>query len=358
MRMAHSQRWAEAFAARGDDVHVLTPHPHPAPGLAQYPLPRLLRTSAAVRIRATVVSDHLRAPVWAHRFPADVYHLHSFLPTVLGFWSFRWPQPLVVSAWGVDAGWYGPGPRPARRAAVLRFLFRQAAVLTLTSEMQREVVAPFLPPGLEPQVINWGVDAEVFQPGPVPVQERRPVVGYLKGFRAKYAPDVLVRAIPRVVEQVPEVQFRLVGLGPMREECERTVRESGVAASVTFSDPVPKEQVPRFWDDIAVGVLCSRNEEFGVASLETQACGVPVVITDIPGVRETGGPGSGTLAVPPEDSQALADGIIRLLRDPAERGRLGAQGREHVLRRHTWARTVDRMAAVYEQVQAAQPPRA
>lgn len=357
MASVHGPRWANAFAARGHDVHVLTPRPDPGTLARQYPLPGPIRTPAAARARVTVASDHLRAPGWARRMHADVYHLHSFLPSPMGYWSYRWPAPLVVSAWGSDAAWYGPGPMPRRRAAVLRWLFARATAVTLTSEHQRTHVAPFLPLGKEPVVIPWGVDTEQFTCGPSPVAERPPVILFPKGFRPHYAPEVLVRALSAVRRAVPNVRCVMLGDGALRPAMHRLAADCGVSDLLEFPGHVSPAQVARYWQQAAVGVVCSRWESYGVACLEGQACGVPVVISDIPGLRETGGADSGTVAVAPEDPDALAAAVVRLLNDPAERARLGAQGRTHVVREYQWETTVDTMEALYEHVAADAPPR-
>lgn len=318
--------------------------------MRQYPLPALLRTRAAVAARATAIGDHLRAPGWARRVDADIYHMHNFLPTVLGFWSFRLPRPLVVSVWGSDAAWYGPGPMPRRRQAVLRRLFARATAITLTSEHQRTHVEPYLPAGMEPVVIPWGVDQDQFQVSGPPVAERPPVILFPKGFRPHYAPEVLLRALPAVRRAVPNLRCVLLGAGPTLPAMRRLAAECGVADMAQFMGHVPAAEVPHFWQRAAVGVVCSRWESYGVACLEGQSCGVPVVISDIPGLRETGGPDTGTLAVPPEDPEALAAALVRLLTAPEERARLGARGREHVLRHRRWDTTVDTMAALYGRV--------
>jgi glycosyltransferase involved in cell wall biosynthesis len=89
------------------------------------------------------------------------------------------------------------------------------------------------------------------------------------------------------------------------------------------------------------------SESFGVAVIEAGACGLPVVVSDAGGLPEVVRDGETGLVVPRDDVPALQAALTSLVLDAALRERLGAQGREHVLREYEWGRCVDLMEAVY-----------
>jgi glycosyltransferase involved in cell wall biosynthesis len=91
------------------------------------------------------------------------------------------------------------------------------------------------------------------------------------------------------------------------------------------------------------------REGFGYVFLEAQAMGVPVVATAIEPLTETMAQGETALLVAPHDGTHLADALTRLVHDPAERRRLGANGAARVRRLFDQRRQLDQLAAVYRQ---------
>ena len=84
--------------------------------------------------------------------------------------------------------------------------------------------------------------------------------------------------------------------------------------------------------------------------LEAMACGKPVVATRIGGVPEVVEEGKTGLLVPPGDSPALAEALLRLLRDPALRTRMGEAGRRRAERLFDQRRQVEQITAVYDNI--------
>jgi glycosyltransferase involved in cell wall biosynthesis len=132
--------------------------------------------------------------------------------------------------------------------------------------------------------------------------------------------DLLIDAWPKVVSDLPEARLRIVGDGALRAEAEGLARARGVAGSVEFVPPT--SQIEREYREAAVFVLPSRYEGMPLALLEAQAMGVPCVAFDCPtGPAEILTPETGIL-VPLGDTVALAQALLRLLRDGALRQRM------------------------------------
>ena len=93
----------------------------------------------------------------------------------------------------------------------------------------------------------------------------------------------------------------------------------------------------------------SRAESFGVAALEAQACGVPVVASRVGGLPEVVRHNETGLLVPPDNPQALAEAIAALLVDHERRAVMGAAARRWVAERYRWKDSVDMMEDVYRQ---------
>jgi glycosyltransferase involved in cell wall biosynthesis len=162
--------------------------------------------------------------------------------------------------------------------------------------------------------------------------------------------DVLLRAVPLVLAEVPDALFVLVGegWGPGGEAYHRQLEalsaELGVTHAVLF--PGARTDIPDTLAAFDVSVQCSLNENLG-GSLESLLSGRPFIATAAGGLVDAVIHERTGLLVPPDDAPALAKAIVRLLRDRPLAQRLGAQGREYALEMFTLDKAMDQLDALY-----------
>ncbi|HEV2107318.1 MAG TPA: glycosyltransferase family 4 protein [Thermomicrobiales bacterium] len=157
----------------------------------------------------------------------------------------------------------------------------------------------------------------------------------------------LLRALPLVQRRFPNA--RLVVLGTGKQERFAGCMERYGVRNVDFIGFVDGETKSRYYASCDVCCFPSvRNESFGYVVLEGMASGKPVVATDIPGYASILTHEREGLLVPPEDHQALAQKLVRLLEDEDLRARFGEQGRETAAR-YDWSVVAQRVLVVYEQ---------
>jgi len=137
----------------------------------------------------------------------------------------------------------------------------------------------------------------------------------------------------------------VVGEGKDREALGLLTEQA--RARVDMRGSVTNDQVPSYLAAADVFVSPAVGQEsFGIALVEAMAAGRPVVATDIPGYREVVSNGVEGLLVPPRDPEALAAGLIEVLRKPELATRLGEAGRERA-RTFDWPIVVDRLEELY-----------
>jgi glycosyltransferase involved in cell wall biosynthesis len=163
-----------------------------------------------------------------------------------------------------------------------------------------------------------------------------PVVGTVSTLRRAKRIDVLIDAMPAVLEAVPETRFVITGEGPEEADLRAQAKRLGVEPLFLPFRP-PSTQYLKGLD---VYVLSSGWEAFPIGPLEALACGVPQVVTDVGGTSESVTPETG-IVVAPHDPPALARAIIDLLRDEPRRQAMSAASRA----RHAAHFTVDQMVA-------------
>ena len=146
--------------------------------------------------------------------------------------------------------------------------------------------------------------------------------------------DVLIAAMARA----PGLHCLVIGDGPRRAALEAQAEATGLAGRLAFLGPVDEAEKLAALHAADAFVLPSITvaEAFGIAQVEAQLCGLPVVTTDLPsGVTEVTRDGETGLVVPPGDPEALAAAMSRLAGDAALRARLGAAGQAHALATYT-----------------------
>ncbi len=149
-----------------------------------------------------------------------------------------------------------------------------------------------------------------------------------------------------------DVQFMLVGTGDFREELEDIIEREGLEDMVMFAGRVPNKDLPDYYAATDVFILpsVSRLEAFGIVALEAMASCVPVIVSDIPGVREVIVEGKHGLLAEPMNSEDLAGKIRTLLENPEMAERMGRNGRERVVEKFTWEKVAKDIEEVYRSI--------
>ncbi len=349
---AHTQRWVAALRGRGVAVTLLSPSPTPAPlpaalhGVPIWPL-AVGRPGMSRRQRlAALLRGWLKVPGLLRSLRPDLVHLHS-LPNPVAVPLLLGVPNLVVSAWGSDIV-----QRDQRKARWYPLLFRAAAAVTATSQDLARVVQSYAP-DVAVAVVAFGIDGQQFVPGPPP---HNPVFtfGALKNLEPVAGFDVLLRAFAELGPGPAGRWPRLIigGAGSQRAALLDLRDALGLAERVTLPGLVPHGEVAAFLRSLDLFVMPSRADAFGVAALEAQACGVPVVASAVGGVPEVIVDGLTGLLVPPGDPAALRVALERLMFDAVTRRRMALAGPPWVRRCYDWDHNVDQMLAVYAQVLA------
>lgn len=146
--------------------------------------------------------------------------------------------------------------------------------------------------------------------------------------------DVVLRALPAVLESCPEAHYVIVGEGPSRHTLEELTRALNLEAHVSFVGYQPRASMANIYQDADVFVLTPRtiasgaSEGFGLVYLEANMLELPVVAADVGGIQDAVLNGETGLLVSSESSEATAKALLTLLQDPDQRAILGYQGRK------------------------------
>jgi len=156
--------------------------------------------------------------------------------------------------------------------------------------------------------------------------------------------NMVIRAMPRISDAVPEAVYLVVGTGPYQEKLERLTQNLGQGGKVIFVGQVPDEELPCYYGACDVFVLISRiltdkgeMEGFGIVYLEAGACGKPVIGGRGGGASEAVQDGVTGLLVNPSDVDEIANAVVGVLKDEKLATRLGDNGRKKAMQQPDWA---------------------
>jgi glycosyltransferase involved in cell wall biosynthesis len=227
--------------------------------------------------------------------------------------------------------------------------------ITLTKKMKQEVIEHTRMPQERISVIPLGTDIHRFDPSlydqkttrqrfDIPQSKR--VVGMLGRLDPQKGQEEFIRTFPILLKHQTNLRFVIAGDETEGQQgFKKNLRdlsiELGVSDEVQF---IPfTDAVPEFMSAIDIFVLPSHAETFGVVLVEAMAMGKAIVATNSGGVPEIITDGTTGLLIPPRDGQALADALLRLLKDQQLRSSFSLEARADALKRFDVARCVDQL---------------
>lgn len=275
--------------------------------------------------------------------PPDVVHAHALHQAAR---LRRGEIPVVINL---------PGPPHPRYTGDLR----QADALVADGWAAANLPAML---GTPVERVSKGVDASLFRPEG---DNRRVALGLgskrvvlsvgrlvpLKNMR------LLVDAFRIVHSEDPSAHLVIVGEGPEARALKRQAVDVGVADQVTFAGYVPHESLPDFYRSADVFALSSDFDNSPNVILEAMASGLPVVSTDVGGVREFVDSSGGAI-VAPKQPEALARAIGEYLSQPAQSRAAGGSNRARAVTQFSWGASARQLLDVYSRVIAARAERA
>jgi glycosyltransferase involved in cell wall biosynthesis len=176
-----------------------------------------------------------------------------------------------------------------------------------------------------------------------------PLVGYVAALTREKGHEAFVEAAARVLAAGIDARFVAVGDGPLRGEIAALVRARGLEGRVVLTGF--RGDIPAILPELDLVLFTSRQEGLGSSLLDAFACRVPVVATAVGGIPEVVVDGETGLLAPVDDAAGLAEGVRRVLGDPALRARL-VEGGVRRLAEFGVERMAERTLEVYREVVA------
>jgi glycosyltransferase involved in cell wall biosynthesis len=283
---------------------------------------------------------------------ADVIHAHGYKADVYAYLALRASNlPLVSTC----HNWLDNDPAVLLYGVADRFVLKRYARVVAVS---RSVKQTLLQAGVREdnvRTIRNGIDLAPFDCVCPAVKSDAPIVGLVGRLSEEKGVDIFLRAAAQVLSDLPETKFLIAGDGPERTALESLIDGLKIRKSVSLLGQ--RNDMPAIYASLDVLVSASRKEGLPITLLEGMASRLAIVATpvgEVPSLIQNGQTG---LLAPAEDPQSLAAAIVRLLRDPEQRRRLGAAARQLVEGEYSAQRMAADYLGVYEEAIEAAPAR-
>ncbi len=304
--------------------------------------PYLLQWAERVPLLRTAIRQPIYLlQLWRRLKKADVAHIFSAAYSsfaiatapALRIARRRGVKTLVHYHSGEARGHLQKSPRT-------RQALRDADRLVVPSEYLENVFGEF---GLK----AWSIP-NIVDSSQLPFRRRKPLRPYLicsRGFHSYYCVDVVVRAFAEVQKHFPHARLDLVGGGPLETAIRSLVRDLKLTG-IEFKGVVKHETIGDCYDAADIFINASRLDNMPVSVLEAFACGLPVVTTEPEGMRYLVEHERTGLLSQVGDAPALAENVLRLLRESELADRLALNAHQD-LKKYSWAAAREQWIEIY-----------
>jgi glycosyltransferase involved in cell wall biosynthesis len=319
-----------------DGVRIVRRGPWP---LANWILPAVVRGRLRRRRFDLLIEDINKIPFYTPLYNRGVPVL-AVVPHLFGRTVYREANPLLATY--VYA---------AER--MIPAIYRQVAFEVISPSTQSDLVAR----GFDPariRVVYCGLDHERFELAEPPPRAAEPLLVTWSRLRRYKSVDVAIRAFARIHRELPQARLEIMGRGPDEARLRRLVERLRLEPAVVFRGFLPWPELVRCLHRAHVFLNPSPKEGWGLTVIEANQCGLPVVASDAPGLRDSVRGGVTGELVPTDDDGAFAAAALRLLRDPELWRRRSAAARRWAAG-FRWRDCVDQSLAIFAAVAAGRP---
>lgn len=339
----HTRRWVASMVERGAEAIVITRSPAEVPGA------REVIAIAPGQDKANWFKALLEVRRVARRVAADFkpHLVHGHYVTSYGLWAAACGLrvPKVLTAWGSDIL---VTPRESwLMRMIVRWSLRRADLITADSIEMVDEIASYHPSAPVHQIL-WGADTGKFLPAP-PAPDFEVVS--LRVWEPNYNIDLIIEAFARFVSLRPHSQARLhlLGGGPLQGALEERVAALRLLQQVRFHGRLGDVEMIEAIQRCRASVSVPTSDATSVSVLESMACGLPIIASDLPANRQWVDSRGGWLT-PVRDIDALTQALLDAHDDPTAATLKGVHNRRRIEREASRRGQMDRMWQLYLQI--------
>jgi glycosyltransferase involved in cell wall biosynthesis len=371
-RSPTARNWIQYWIARGDEVHLASTFPcDPIPHLSTLEAVSAalsgrgpsttsaphVRDARLIKLRQTIrhwlgpltlPRDATRLRELVERIQPDLVHALRIPYEGMLAANAGLRAPLIVSIWGNDFTLHAPST-PLMRLHTRRTM-RAAAALHADCERDIRLARAWGLHASKPTLVtpgNGGIHTDIFFPPARPVDE--PVIFNPRGFRAYVRNDTFFQSIPLVLKEFPAAKFVCASMQGQAEALN-WISKLGIEKSVELLGPRPHAEMAEVYRRAMIVVSPSTHDGTPNTLLEGLACGCFPIAGDLDSIREWITDGQNGLLIDSGNPAALANAIIKAIKDKDLRAKAAGLNHEIIATRAEYARNMAKVEEFYQMV--------
>lgn len=277
-------------------------------------------------------------------FKPDILHAHyaTSYGLVGALANFH---PFVISSWGTDVMKFPNKNFVAK--SILKFNFKKADLLCATSYTIQDYIHQVI--NVPVSVIPFGININEFKPKKVEsfYNENDFVLGSIKPVESLYNIDILIKSFAQLLPKYDNLKLLIIGDGTEKNALIELCKQLDILEKVKFTGRIPFNEISNYYNMIDILVNISEYESFGVSVVEAMACGTPVIVTNVGGLKEVVKDDTVGLKVNIGDVDDTIKAIERLINDKALYDEIAVNARKHVIEKYNWEDNLKKMIDEY-----------
>ena len=247
---------------------------------------------------------------------------------------------------------------PALRALEYLYLKRSPRLIAVSHWMKKILMEEFGLPPYAIDTVHNGVDPKLYRPKCrksefiQKIEERSggPIVLFTGRMRSTKGINILIRSMPKVIEEVRDVRFIFAGSG-FSDPYKRQIRIMRISErNYEFLGYVPQKDMPALYSIASIYPTPTLYENLPIRILEAMSTQIPVIASNICGIPEIITDGEDGILVPTWDIEALSNRIIELLTDRRRASKIGKNARKTIEQKFTWQYATEKTVKVYKEI--------
>ncbi|MFH0854304.1 MAG: glycosyltransferase family 4 protein [bacterium] len=283
---------------------------------------------------------------------ADIILVGQVLPLGTVAWIYKklFKIPYGVFIHGMDIAMTN---RIARKNKLARKILKNAEFIVANSEYTKGLIKGQGISGDKIKVVYPCVSQITQNNTPYTTKRREKILLTIGRLVKRKGQDMVIKALPKVLEKFPEMRYIIAGDGFDRKYLENLSKKCGIEKNVKFLGEISDEQKFELYADCDIFIMPSRDidgdvEGFGIVYLEAALYEKPAIAGKSGGTAEAVLDGQTGVLVNPESIDEIRDAIIKLLANPDLANKFGVQGRKRVLSEFTLERQAEKIRKLYE----------
>lgn len=331
----HTIKWCKYFLSKGYIVHVISFANNTIEGVHVHYIDTGANQNSSDFVKLKYLFKFISVKSIIDTIRPDIISVHfaSSYGVVAALSSIK---NYTLSVWGSDV--YDFPKRSIFHKLLIKFALYRASQIFSTSQAMAIETHKYTNKPIE--ITPFGVDCNLFNPDKRTrkIDDKKFIVGTVKTLSPKYGISTLLKAVSIVRRKFSDMnlELRIAGKGSHEAVYKKLADNLGISDITKWLGFISQEDAAREWANMDCAIIPSESESesesFGVSAVEAQACGIPVIISDIPGLMEATKPEETSLVIKRGDAQELAEKIIILLKDEEKRKELGSRGRAFVVK--------------------------